>query len=168
MYIKKHQGVNMKHNRPSLRVYRSHIYRQYFGMLFSVKPIISKQEEFYAILNSRAYKLFRDIYWATAFFLASTTITRFGFIPLLAAIGLYFIIVILRYFFAKFVKVEESGFISYEMCDEASRSVRPGFSAYLKYIFVHTRNRYMHLIKDTDGREYYRIPRKYYPESFFL
>jgi hypothetical protein len=92
---------------------------------------------------------------------------QFGYIPLLAVLGLYIIVAVIRYFFASFVKLEESDLISYEMCDHASKLDRPNFCAYLKYIFIPTRDRYLHLIKNTDGREYYQLQQKYNPGFFF-
>jgi hypothetical protein len=176
---KQERRAGMKQERPSFRVYRAHIYRQYFGRSLSVKPITGKHGECYAILKSAPYKLFWIIFTPLIFILTILQGFHFGVIPLLAALGLYLIVSTARYFFASFVKLEDTEFIedtaliSYEMCSDVSKEVRPPFSAYLKYIFVPTRNRYMHLIEDADGREYYQIPRDYYynrdfPKSFFF
>lgn len=158
----------MKQNRPDFRVYREHIYRQYFGRSLSVKPITGRNGEYYAILRSTSYKLFWLVTVISAFALTFMSGVQFGYIPLLAVLGLYIIVAVTRYFFASFVMLKESELISYEMCDNASKLDRPNFGAYLQYIFIPTRTRYKHLIKNADGSEYYQLPQKYNPGfSFF-
>ena len=158
----------MEQSRPDFRLYRAHIYRQYFGRSLSVKPITGKSGEYYAILKSTSYKLFWLITVISAFALTIMSGVQFGYIPLLAVLGLYIIVAVIRYFFASFVNLGESGLISYEMCNEASKRDRPNFGAYLVYIFIPTRTHFKHLIKNADGREYYQLPQKYYPISGFF
>ena len=126
----------MEQNRPDFRVYRAHIYRQYFGRSLSVKPITGKNGEYYAILRSTSYKLFWLITVISAFALTFMSGVQFGYIPLLAVWVLYIIVAVVRYFFASFVNLGESGLVSYEMCNDASKRDRPNFGAYLKYIFI--------------------------------
>lgn len=158
----------MEQGRPDFRVYRAHIYRQYFGRSLSGKPITGKHGEGYAILRSTSYKLFWIITLISAFAITFLSGVQFGSIPMLAVLGLYIIVAVIRYFFASFVKLNESELISYEMCNDASKLDRPNFGAYLKYIFIPTRTRYKHLIKNTNGREYYQLPQRFNPGFFFF
>ncbi len=163
----------MKHDRPSLRAYRAHLCRQYFGRSLSTKPITGKHGERYAILKNTPYKLLWIIVIPSALIITLINGRQFGFFPLLAVIVLYCIVAAARYFFASFIKLEDSEdtedlLISYEMCDNASKEVRPEFSSYLKYVFVPATSRYVHLIKDKNGLKYYRIQRSLNNESFLL
>ncbi len=158
----------MEQGRPDFRVYRAHLYRQYFGRSLSVKPITGKDGDYYAILRSTSYKLFWLVTVISAFALTFTSRVQFGYIPLLATLGLYIIVAVIRYFFASFVKLGEPGLTAYEMCNNASKRDCPNFSAYLKYVFIPTRDRYLHLIENADGCEYYQLPQKSNPGFFFF
>lgn len=164
--------MDTKQDRPGFRAYRTHFYRQTFGRSLSAKPITDRYGKSYAILNSAPYKLFWIIFIPLVFIITISQGLQFGIIPVPAVIGLYFIVSAIRYFTARFVKLEYSEYIediiiSYEMCDKASRDERPPFSAYLKYLFIPARSRYKHIIEDEDGRKYYQIQRRYNPEAFF-
>ncbi len=147
----------MKKDRPSFSTYRAHVYRQGFGRSLSLKPIIEKTGERYAVLKTTPYKLFWLLGALAAASLYFVQELRMSLVPLYVLPALYVVVAPIRYFFARFVKLD-SDFVSDAMCERASKSDRPSFSVYLRYVFIPRRERLIDLIEEGNGRGYYLLP----------
>lgn len=147
----------MKDDRPSFKTYRAHVYRQFFGSSLSLKPIKDKDCRRYVVLETTPYKLFWYIYWVAAFILACLPGLPFGFFPSCVLIALYILVVPIRYFFTRFVELG-SDFVTYELCEKASKKPRPSFGAYLGYALSYGKER-LTLYIEENGNQYIWSPR---------
>lgn len=124
-------------NRPSFFTYAKYLYKKLFGTSYASTAILCKSGKQYAQVTSGFFKAFRFLYFSgtvfTGFILLLFYSSLIGFTFTAASLLVYVAISIFRYFFIRFVEVNDDGRpIESPNSQDILTLEKPSFVDYLK------------------------------------